>query len=325
MSQKVELRVDKSSERKRLDLFLTEQGLGISRSRIQKLISDKKILINKNPVKSHYKIKSGDRIEIEIPPPKEMKAKPQKISVDIVYEDEDLLVVDKPAGMVVHPAYGNPDNTLVNALLYHCKELSGVSGYLRPGIVHRLDKGTSGLLVVAKNDFAHEKLSSQLSRRTILKRYYAITWGTMPLDEGRIEASIGRSAVDRKRMKVSGIKGREAITEYKVLERFGLCDLLSIGILTGRTHQIRVHLSFMGHPILGDPDYGGCQRWIKSISNSKDKDFANHLLKLIDRQALHSKKLGFIHPRTEKYVEFEIDLPEDMERVLRELREEKEG
>jgi len=322
--QKKELKAAKSSEGKRLDIFLTEQGLGISRSRIQKLISDKEILVNKNPVKAHYKVKQGDRIEIKIPPPKEIKAKPQRISIDIVYEDEDLLVVNKPAGMVVHPAYGNPDNTLVNALLYHCKELSGISGFLRPGIVHRLDKGTSGLLVVAKNDFAHENLSSQLTRRTILKRYYTISWGNLPLDEGRIEASIGRSVTDRKRMKVSGLKGREAITEYKVLERFKLCDLVSVGILTGRTHQIRVHLSFIGHPILGDPDYGGRQKWVKNISVSKDKDFANYLLKLIERQALHSKKLGFIHPRTEKYVEFEADLPEDMERVLGELRREKE-
>ncbi len=320
-----ELEVGKSSEGKRLDLFLTEQNLGLSRSRIQKLISEKKILVNGGATKAHYKVKDGDRIIVEIHPPKEIKAKPQEIPIDIVYEDKDLLVINKPAGMVVHPAYGNPDNTLVNALLYHCKELSGKSGFLRPGIVHRLDKGTSGLLVVAKNDFAHESLSSQLTRRTILKQYCAISWGFLPLDEGRIEASIGRSVVDRKRMKVSGIKGREAITEYKVLERFKLCDLISVGILTGRTHQIRVHLSFMGHPILGDPDYGGRQKWVKNISDSKDKDFANHLLKLIDRQALHSKKLGFVHPSTEKYVEFESDLPEDMEGVLRELRGKKEG
>ena len=319
-----ELEVKKNSEEKRLDLFLVEQNLGISRSRIQKLISEKKILVNGTTVKAHYKVKRGDRIKVEIPPPKELKAKPEKIPIDIVYEDKDLLVVNKSAGMVVHPAFGNPDGTLVNALLYHCRKLSGVSGFLRPGIVHRLDKGTSGLLVVAKNDFAHNSLSSQLTRRTILKQYYAISWGSLPLDEGRIEAPIGRSVTERKKMKVTGIKGREAVTEYKVLERFRLCDLVSIKLLTGRTHQIRVHLSFMGHPILGDPDYGGRQKWVKSIGDTHLKTSANHLLKLIDRQALHSKKLGFIHPRTEKYMEFETELPEDIERVLGELRKEKE-
>jgi len=316
---KKELLVEKEFQGKRLDLFLSEKNLGLSRSRIQNFIKEKMVLVNEKPVKASYKVKDGDRVTIEIPPLKELKAQPQNIPIEVVYEDKDLLVINKKAGMVVHPALGNPDKTLVNALLYHCKDLSGIQGVLRPGIVHRLDKGTSGLLVVAKNDFAHNHLSNQLKKRTLSRNYYAITWGNLPLDEGRIEAPIGRSLSDRKKMKVTQIKGREAITEYKVTERFYLCDLLSIKLLTGRTHQIRVHLAFMGHPVLGDPDYGGKQRWIKNVSD-KSKDFAHHLLKLIDRQALHAKKIGFIHPRTEKYVEFKSDLPEDMEKVLKELK-----
>jgi len=318
-TQKKEFLVEKKFQGKRLDLFLSEKDLSLSRSRIQNLIKEKMVLVNGNSVKTSYKVKNGDKVFIEIPPLKELKAQPQDIPIEVVYEDKDLLVINKKAGMVVHPALGNPDKTLVNALLYHCKDLSGIQGVLRPGIVHRLDKGTSGLLVVAKNDFAHNHLSNQLKKRTLSRNYYAITWGNLPLDEGRIEAPIGRSLSDRKKMKVTQIKGREAITEYQVTEGFYLCDLLSIKLLTGRTHQIRVHLAFMGHPVLGDPDYGGRQRWVKSLSD-KSKDFVHHLLKLIDRQALHAKKIGFIHPRTEKFVEFESELPEDMEKVLKELR-----
>jgi 23S rRNA pseudouridine1911/1915/1917 synthase len=320
MKQKIfELRANAKDQGKRIDLFLAENHPGQSRSRIQKLISEKKILVNEKTTKPGYRIKANDKITVEIPPLKELKAEPQKIPINIVYEDKDILVVNKKAGMVVHPAPGNYDKTLVNALLYHCKDLSGIQGVLRPGIVHRLDKGTSGLLVVAKNDLAHNHLSSQLKKREIHREYHAITWGNLGWDKGTIEAPIGRALTDRKRMKVTAVRGREAVTEYEVLERFELCDLLRIKLKTGRTHQIRVHLSFTGHPVLGDPDYGGRQNWVKGIS-AIHRNFCNRLLKLIDRQALHAKKLGFIHPRTEEYVKFETKLPQDITDVLQELK-----
>ncbi len=314
-----EIEVGPKDQGRRIDLLLSEKYPDQSRSRIQKLITQKKILVNAKATKPGYKIKAKDKITIEIPPVKESKVEPQKIPLNIVYEDKDLLVINKEAGMVVHPAPGNYDKTLVNALLYHCKDLSGIQGVLRPGIVHRLDKGTSGLLVVAKNDFAHNHLSGQLKKREIHREYHAITWGNLGLDKGTIEAPIGRALTDRKRMKVTGIKGREAVTEYEVLERFELWDLLKIKLQTGRTHQIRVHLAFAGHPVLGDPDYGGRQKWVRGISAAY-RNSCNRLLKLIDRQALHAKKLGFVHPRKEEYLEFETELPEDITAVLRELR-----
>jgi 23S rRNA pseudouridine1911/1915/1917 synthase len=314
-----EIEVGFKDQDKRIDLFVAEIYPDQSRTRIQKLISEKKILLNKKPTKSGYKVKARDRVTIEIPPLKELEVEPQDIPLNIVYEDKDLLVVNKKAGMVVHPAPGNYDQTLVNAILFHCKDLSGIQGVLRPGIVHRLDKGTSGLLVVAKNDFAHNHLSRQLKDRRIHREYYALAWGNLGLDKGIIQAPIGRALTDRKRMKVTAVKGREAVTEYEVLERFELCDLLRIKLKTGRTHQIRVHLSFISHPVLGDPDYGGRQKWVRGIS-ATHRNLCNHLLKLIDRQALHAKKLGFIHPRKEEYVEFETELPSDFANVLKELR-----
>lgn len=314
-----EIEVGSKNQGKRIDLLVAENYPDQSRTRIQKLISEKKILVNEKTTKPGYKVKAKDRVTIEIPPLKELRAEPQNIPLDIVYQDKDLLVVNKEAGMVVHPAPGNYDKTLVNALLFHCKDLSGIQGVLRPGIVHRLDKGTSGLLVVAKNDFAHNHLSRQLKDRKIHRQYLALTWGSLGMDKGIIEAPIGRALTDRKRMKVTGIKGREAVTEYKVLERFDICDLLRIKLQTGRTHQIRVHLSFTGHPVLGDPDYGGRQKWVRGISHARRR-ICNRLLKLIHRQALHAKKLGFIHPRTEEYVEFETELPQDFADVLNQLR-----
>ena len=323
MKQKIfELKAKAKDQGKRIDLLLAENFKDQSRSRIQKLISEKKISVNEKPTKPGYKLKPEDKITIEIPPLKELKVEPQNIPLNIIYEDKDLLVVNKEAGMVVHPAPGNYDRTLVNALLYHCKDLSGIQGVLRPGIVHRLDRGTSGLLVVAKNDFAHNHLSLQLKKREIHREYYAITWGNLGSERGTIQAPIGRALTNRKRMKVTAVKGREAITEYEVSERFKLCDLLIIKLQTGRTHQIRVHLSFAGHPVLGDADYGGRQKWVRGISGIH-KNFCNRLLKLIDRQALHAKKLGFVHPRKEEYLEFETELPQDFSNILQELRNRK--
>jgi 23S rRNA pseudouridine1911/1915/1917 synthase len=299
----------------RLDVFLTQEKLGLSRAFVQRLIGDGNILVNGKKIKSSYKIRGTEEIQLEIPPPEKLSLEPENIPLDIVYEDSDLLVVNKKAGMVVHPAAGNYSHTLVNALLYHCKDLSGINGVLRPGIVHRLDKNTSGLLVVAKNDMAHVSLAEQIKNRTLLREYIAITWGHMPSEGGTIEAPIGRAAKDRKKMAVSQLKGRESLTQYRVTERFDLCDLLSIRLKTGRTHQIRVHLSFLNHPVLGDPEYGGRQKWIGGIHDAK-RPFAQKLLGIIDRQALHARKLGFVHPRTKEYKEFDSEIPEDIKNIL---------
>ncbi len=304
---------------KRIDLFLSQENIGLSRSFIHKLILDKHILVNNKLVKPSHKLNGGEQILIEVPPLEKPSLEPENIPLDIVYEDSDLLVVNKKAGMVVHPAVGNYSHTLVNALLFHCKDLSGINGVLRPGIVHRLDKDTSGLLVVAKNDFAHLGLAEQIQNRTLLREYNAIIWGHMPVNEGTIEAPIGRALKDRKKMAVTRVKGRESMTQYKVLERYAICDLLSLRLKTGRTHQIRVHLSYLNHPVLGDPEYGGRQKWLKGIYD-QERPLAQKLLSLIDRQALHARKLGFIHPRTKEYQEFDSPLPEDIETVLRLLR-----
>ncbi|MGB8657389.1 MAG: RluA family pseudouridine synthase [Candidatus Zixiibacteriota bacterium] len=304
---------------KRIDLFLSQTDIDLSRSFIHKLIIDHHILVNGKPVKPSHKINGGEVIEIRVPPLEKPSLEPENLPLDIMYEDSDLLVVNKRAGMVVHPAVGNYSHTLVNALLFHCEDLSGINGVLRPGIVHRLDKNTSGLLVVAKNDFAHLSLAEQIQNRTLLRQYAAITWGHMPAEEGTIEAPIGRALGDRKKMAVTRVKGRESLTQYKVMERFNLCELLSIRLKTGRTHQIRVHLSYLNHPVLGDPEYGGRQKWLKGIFD-QDRPLAQRLLNLIERQALHARKLGFVHPRTREYCEFDSPLPEDIESVLRVLR-----
>jgi 23S rRNA pseudouridine1911/1915/1917 synthase len=303
----------------RLDVFLTQEKLGLSRAFVQRLIGDGNVLVDGKSVKPSYKIKGKEEIQLEVPPPEKLSLEPENIPLEIVYEDSDLLVVNKKAGMVVHPAAGNYSHTLVNALLFHCKDLSGINGVLRPGIVHRLDKDTSGLLVVAKNDAAHVSLAGQIKNRTLLRKYMAITWGHMLSQEGTIEVPIGRAAKDRKKMAVTRIKGRESLTQFRVTERFDLCDLLSIRLKTGRTHQIRVHLSFLNHPVLGDPEYGGRQKWIGGIHDTK-RPFAQKLLGLIDRQALHARKLGFVHPRTKEYKEFDSQIPQDMQDVLKLLK-----
>lgn len=314
-SPKFEISVPKDKEGTRLDIFLSGQSLELTRSRIQKLIEAGKILINGSPAKASHKVRSGEKITVEIPPPRESKILPENIPLDIIYEDNDLLVVNKPAGMVVHPAAGNFTGTLVNALLYHGKNLSGIGGVLRPGIVHRLDKGTSGLLVVAKNDLAHLKLSEQLKGKSLYREYVALICGNLSKKSGSIQEPIGRSLKDRKKMTVTKVKSREAWTEFKVLKSFGLGDLLQLKLKTGRTHQIRVHLAYLGHPVLGDPEYGGRAKWLSSLSTNKKK-MAQEILSLIDRQSLHAFKIGFIHPQTEKYLEFQAPLPLDISKVL---------
>jgi len=314
-SPKFEIPVPKEKEGTRLDIFLSSQNLDLTRSRIRKLIEAGKILVNGSPAKASHKVRSGEKITIEIPPLQESKILAENIPLDIIYEDNDLLVVNKPAGMVVHPAAGNYSGTLVNALLYHCKNLSGIGGVLRPGIVHRLDKGTSGLLVVAKNDLAHVKLSEQLKDKTLYREYVALICGNMPQKIGSIQAPIGRSIKDRKKMAVTKVKSREAWTEFKVLKSFGLADLLQLKLKTGRTHQIRVHLAYLGHPVLGDPEYGGRAKWVSSLSANKKKT-AQEILNLIDRQALHAFKIGFIHPKTNQYCEFESRIPLDISKAI---------
>ena len=288
----------------RLDVYLSEKDLGLSRSWIQRLISSGKIRVNDSVVKPSYKIRTGDRIEVTISKPKPLKIEPEKIPLNILYEDRDLIVINKPRGMVVHPGAGVSSGTLVNALLYHCNDLSGIGGVLRPGIVHRLDKDTSGVLVVAKNDFTHLTLSKQFKERSVNKRYIALVKGRVLKEEGKIKASIGRHPVKRKKMAAGVRRAREAITSYKVLERFKDFTLLEAAPETGRTHQIRVHLSHIGHPIVGDPKYGG-RRGLREEMKG---------------QALHAQTLGFVHPRTKEYMEFNAPLPKDMEKVIGRLR-----
>jgi 23S rRNA pseudouridine1911/1915/1917 synthase len=286
----------------RIDIYISKQ-LNISRSLVQKYIKEGNVSVCNKAVKSAYRVKRGDEIKVKIPPPREINILPEKISLDILYEDSDIIVVNKPAGMVVHPAgsYGY-SGTLVNALLYHCKNLSGIGGFLRPGIVHRLDKGTSGLLVVAKNDKAHQELSKQFKERKVLKKYLALVHGTFKEESGEIKVPIGRSIKNIKKMGVLSKKKREAVTIFKVLERFKNATLLEVTTKTGRTHQIRVHLSFLNHPIIGDSLYG-----------RKDK--------IINRQALHCFKLGIFHPTTKEYLEFESEIPDDIKYAISMLKE----
>lgn len=293
----------------RLDHFLAlKKEIGLTRSQIHKLIDDGYVEVNNEGPKAHYKLKIDDRIIITIPAPKKLEVLPENILLDVVFEDKDLIVVNKSRGMVVHPAAGNYTGTLVNALLYHCQDLSGIGGVLRPGIVHRLDKDTSGLLVVAKNDFTHQALSKQFKDKKVFKQYLALVHGVIQEESGEIKAKIGRHPKHRKKMAIiksteTKVKGREAVTHFKVAERFKNYSLVELELETGRTHQIRVHLTALGHSIIGDPTYGHRKEEFK-----------------VGGQLLHAAKLGFTHPRTNKYMEFEKDMPEDMQETLKILR-----
>ena len=305
---------------RRLDQFLSEANLNLSRSQAKRLIEKKFILLNKGPTKPSAHVKAGDIISGNLPKPESLSLKPEPIPLSILYEDSSIIVIDKPSGMVVHPAYGNPSGTLVNALLYHCKDLAGINGVLRPGIVHRLDKDTSGVMVVAKDDEAYHKLTKQFKNRTVEKVYLAIAYGRFGQDEGSIDSAIGRHPSERKRMSTKTKKGRPAITLWKVIERFDGFTLLEILPRTGRTHQIRVHLSSMGHPLLGDPLYGRKGR-LGAIHDS----ILRECLKKMDRQALHAQRLEFNHPRTGGRIQFVSPIPQDMREVLEWLRSKNEG
>lgn len=288
----------------RVDVFLNERIPGFSRSYLQKLISSSCVAVNGKTVKSSYRLVSDDAVVIEIPDEVKPDIRPEPIPLDILYEDEDLLVVNKPKGMVVHPAAGHYSGTLVNAILYHCEGcLSGINGVLRPGIVHRIDRDTTGSLVVCKNDMAHHALAEQLKAHTIHRRYRAIVWGRIPEDERTVEAPIGRHPTDRKRMAVNYKNGKNAVTHYRVLQRFSSFTYIECCLETGRTHQIRVHMASLGHPLLGDAVYGP----IKSP------------FRHLEGQCLHAMTLGFIHPRTGSYLECTAPLPEYFENLLDKL------
>lgn len=285
----------------RADVFLAAK-LGVSRSNMQKLLEDGRVKRGEKIIKANYKVRAGEMFVVDIPEPEPIEAVPENIPLDIIYEDDDVVVLNKARGMVVHPAPGNYTGTLVNALLYHCSNLSGINSAIRPGIVHRLDKDTSGIMIVAKNDAAHISLSQQIQSKSAVRTYLAVVRGNIKTDSGTIETQIARDKTDRKKMAVVKEGGRDAITDYEVLERFGKYTLVRCKLRTGRTHQIRVHMEYLGYPLVGDPKYSP----MKTPFGIKG-------------QALHSHTLEFTHPRTGERMKFEAPLPEDMHKIITRL------
>lgn len=299
--EKLFFTIEKGGER--IDKYLSEQLEDMTRSHIQKLIKENMVRVNGMAVKSNFKLSASDQIEVEIPELKEPDILPENILLDILYEDQDILVVNKPKGMVVHPAPGHYTGTLVNAIMYHCKDnLSGINGVLRPGIVHRIDMDTTGSLLICKNDRAHQALAEQLKEHSITRKYHAIVHGRLKEDEGTIDKPIGRHPIDRKKMSVHCTNGREAITHYRVLKRFQQFTYIECQLETGRTHQIRVHMSSIGHPILGDQIYGPAKCPYK-----------------LQGQTLHAKVLGITHPITGEYMEFDAPLPDYFQALLEKM------
>ena len=311
------LAVPVESAPERLDLFLRHHCPELSRSRIQALIKAEAIRVNGAPTRPAYLVQPRDEIAVELPQPEPSAAHPEPLPLSIAYEDDDLLVVNKAAGMTVHPAPGATEGTLVNALLHHCRNLSGVNGALRPGIVHRLDKDTSGLLLVAKRDAAHRTLAASLQAHQVERHYIALVWGVVRGEDERIEAPIGRHPKNRKKMAVIA-DGRAAATNFKVVKHCPFTTLVECQLETGRTHQIRVHLAHIGHPVFGDPVYGGRDQ-ARGIRPEYRRQ-ANWMLSLIKRQALHAQKLRFAHPTTDEMMEFTAPLPEDLQAVLEAAR-----
>ncbi len=300
--------IEEKDVKARLDVFVS-LALNVTRSNAQNLIDNECVTVNGRTESKNYKLRLGDNVEIDTPEPRELDVAPENIPLNIVYEDEDIIVINKPSGMVVHPAPGNETGTLVNALLYHCgSTLSGINGIIRPGIVHRIDKDTSGLLVVAKNDDAHVFLSSLLKDHGIKRTYHAVLIGHLKEQRGTVNAPIARHPVDRKKMAVVA-GGREAITHYEVIEEYPGYTYAKMNLETGRTHQIRVHMSYKGHPIIGDTVYGGGKTTFEKNNKA-----------LLDGQILHAKELSFPHPRTKEIMHFECELPSNFKKLLEKLR-----
>jgi 23S rRNA pseudouridine1911/1915/1917 synthase len=317
--KKYHFEVPPGQKKERLDLYLTNLIENATRSKVQKLIEAGFVTVSGKIVKPGYSIKPGDVIDASHPiTPRPERAEPEEIPLDIIFEDEYLIVVNKPAGMVAHPAYANYTGTLVNALLHHSSKLSNVNEPGRPGIVHRIDKNTSGLLVVAKDDWTHSRLAYQFSKHSIEREYQAIVWGIFKEPKGEISFNIIRSKSDRKKFAASEVEGKSALTYYEVLEEFEFLSLLKLNLKTGRTHQIRVHLSAINHPVFGDETYGGT-KIVYGSSLPKMKSRVENLLKIIPRQALHAKTLGFEHPHTKEFMRFDSALPEDMKELLKNL------
>lgn len=300
----IKINVSEQQVGQRIDKVLSKEIPHFSRTQVQLLMTDGHVKVNNQLVKASYKLENDDIIDIHIPDPENTDILPEDIPLDIVYEDQDVIVVNKPSGMIVHPSVGIYSGTLVNALLYHCHDLSGINGVNRPGIVHRIDKETSGLLMVAKNDMAHQSLSEQLQEHSVIRRYYALVHGVIPHEFGRIEAPIGRDPHDRQKMTCIDKNAKEAITNFKVIERFHDMTLVECRLETGRTHQIRVHMQYIGYPVYGDPQYG---------LKRDDTTYG---------QYLHAKVLGFVHPRTHEELYFESELPDFFKEKLDELRKE---
>jgi 23S rRNA pseudouridine1911/1915/1917 synthase len=307
----------------RIDKFLVNKIENASRSKIQSAAEAENILVNNQAVKSNYKVKPGDIVSIVMAyPPKEIELIPENIPLHIVYEDDQLIIVNKKPGMVVHPSYGHYSGTLVNALMYHLKDLPLFkTGDLRPGLVHRIDKNTSGLLVIAKTEQAMNKLAKQFFDKTTERKYIALVWGSFKEKEGTITGNIGRNIRNRKIMQVfpDGEQGKEAITHYKVIEELGYVTLVECKLETGRTHQIRVHFQYIGHPLFNDFEYGG-DKILKGTTFTKYKQFVQNCFKILPRQALHAKTLGFTHPQTKEFMQFNSELPQDMALVIEKWR-----
>ncbi|HPI38355.1 MAG TPA: RluA family pseudouridine synthase [Ignavibacteriaceae bacterium] len=318
--KKLNFTVPPGKKKERIDLFLTHSIENATRSKIQKLIEAGFVLVNGKEIKQNYKLLPGDILDVTIPiSPRPENAEPENIPLSIVYEDDFFIIVNKPPGMVAHPAFGNYTGTLVNALLHHTKTLSNLNEPGRPGIVHRIDKDTSGLLIVAKDDVTHALLAKQFAKHTIEREYWAIAWGLFKEKEGEINLNITRCKSDRKKFSASLSEGKTATTFYSVIEEFEFLTLVKLNLKTGRTHQIRVHLSAINHPIFGDPVYGG-RNLVYSSQQPKFKSSVENLLNIIQRQALHAKTLGIYHPHKKEFVRFDSQLPDDMQNLLNKLR-----